>query len=147
MNFTIHAADTRHLPDINRLVVGVNIGSAMKKLEGCFWFARLSGRIVGCVGVERISDKTAILTHLAVEKRHRRLGIGMSLHQHAIATALKEGVRTIAFITMYYHFNRFKKEGFRTQPRRFLPDDVRGHWMFTAKRYMKCAAMIKKFPQ
>lgn len=145
MRFTIHEADKRHLRDINRLIVETNIRSAMKELEGRFWFARFNGSIVGCVGMEFVSPKTAIFTYLAVGKEYRHLGIGMSLHRHALASARKEGANVIAFITMYYHFNRFKKEGFKTQPRRFFPEDVREHWMFTAKRYMKCAAMIQEF--
>ena len=145
MKFTIHVADARHLPDINRLIVGTRIGSAMRKLEGRFWFARVQGRVVGCIGVDVVGPRTVILTHLVVEEGYRRQGVGMSLFRNAIAMVRGEGATTLAFITMYYHFNRFKREGFRTEPRRFLPDNVRGHWMFTTKRYMKCAAMIQEF--
>ena len=120
----------------------------MKQIEeGNFWFVRMDGRIVGYVGLEFIDEKTVLLKHLAVQRKYRKRRIGSTLFDHAVRFARSKGATTAAFVTMYYHFNRFKKEGFRTQPRRFLPDDVRGHWMFTAKRYMKCAAMIKKFPQ
>ncbi|MEK7118525.1 MAG: GNAT family N-acetyltransferase, partial [Patescibacteria group bacterium] len=90
VNFTIHDADKRHLADVNRLIVGTRIGSAMKKLEGRFWFARVGGHIVGCMGVEVIGVKTAILTHLAVEEGYRRQGVGMSLFRHAMAVVRAE---------------------------------------------------------
>jgi|SRR3989344_2303056 len=139
-------ADRRHLKGINNLIVKTRIGSPMKKLEGCFWIVKDGERTIGCMGAEFINTCTVILTHLAVDEMYRRQGIGMSLFNHALRFAESKGSSTAAFITMYYHFNRFKKRGFRTSPRRFLPEDVQSHWMFTAKRYMKCAAMIKSLP-
>ena len=145
MNFTIHKADKRHLADINRLIVGARIGSRMSALEGHFWFARADGRIVGCMGVEVIDANATVLTHLAVEEEYRKQGIGMTLFNHAIEYVRDSGAITIGFITMYYHFNRFKKRGFKTCPRKFLVEPIKSHWMFTAKRYMKCAAMVQSF--
>lgn len=69
----------------------------------------------------------------------------MPLFAHAIDFVRSKGVSTIGFITMYYHFNRFKRRGFVVTKRQNLPDNLKGHWMFTSKRYMKCAAMVQKY--
>ena len=119
----------------------------MKQIEeGNFWFVRMDGRIVGYVGLEFIDEKTVLLKHLAVQRKYRKRRIGSTLFDHAVRFARSKGATTAAFVTMYYHFNRFKRRGFRTCPRKFLPENVRSYWMFTAKRYMKCAAMIQEFP-
>ncbi len=145
MRFSIQRADKRHLRDINRLVVETKIGSPMKTLEGRFWFVRVDGRIVGYVGAEMIGKDAAVLKHLAVDQQYRKRGIGMSLFRHAVAHVRARGATTIGFVTMYYHFNRFKKRGFKTRPRKLLPEKLQNHWMFTTKRYMKCAAMVQTF--
>lgn len=146
LNFTIHRANRHHLADINRLIVSANIGTPMNELEGIFWIAKVDHKVVGCVGAEIVGEDVAVLTYLAVEKDYRKNGIGMSLFNHSIRCCLlKRGIRFIAFITMYYHFRRFKKRGFRVLKRQLLPEAVVGHWMFTAKKYMKCAAMIQEF--
>lgn len=145
MNIIIHRADQRHLKDISRLIVETKIGDPMKKLKGTFWFVRIDGKIVGCQGVEILENNTAILTYLAVDTDYRKRGIGTALFNHAMRFLRTRGVTTVAFVTMYYHFNKFKKKGFKTSPRKSLPDSVRNYWMFTVKRYMKCAVMIQNF--
>jgi N-acetylglutamate synthase-like GNAT family acetyltransferase len=140
----IRKADKRHLNDINRLITEAKIGTPINKLYGNFWFIRIDKKIVACVGVEIIGNNSAILTYLAVTKECRKQGIGMTLHNHVVQFCKERGIKTIAFITMYYHFNRFKKRGFKTCPRKELPDQIKNYWMFTEKRYMKCAAMIQK---
>jgi N-acetylglutamate synthase-like GNAT family acetyltransferase len=77
-----------------------------------------------------------------VEKPYQKRHIGMDLLDHAMKYARERGAKTIALVTMYYRFNWFKNRGFRTLPRKDLPDALRDHWTFTAQRYMKCAAMI-----
>lgn len=146
MQFTIHRADKRHLADINRLIIETRIGEPEHKLNGQFWFVRIDDRVVGIMGAEMIDKNTAALTHLAVDSSYRKRGIGMSLFDHAINHVRSLGATTVGFITMYYHFNRFKRYGFRTMPRKFLSEPLKSHWMFTAKRYMKCAAMVQTFP-
>lgn len=145
MRFTVCKADKRHLPDISRLIVETKIGEAMDKLDGQFWFARMNGQIVGCMGAEMIDKDTAVLTHLAVDDSYRKQGIGMTLFDHAVNHVCAQGATTVGFITMYYHFRRFKRRGFETMPRKFLSEPLKSHWMFTAKRYMKCAAMVQTF--
>jgi N-acetylglutamate synthase-like GNAT family acetyltransferase len=146
MRFTIHKADKRHLSDINRLIVEARIGESEDALDGQFWVARVSGQIVGCVGGKMIDGNTAALTYLAVDSSYRRQGIGMSLFNHAVNHFCSRGATTVGFITMYYHFNRFKRRGFCTVPRKFLSEPLKSHWMFTARQYMKCAAMVRTFP-
>ncbi|MBI2109487.1 MAG: GNAT family N-acetyltransferase [Parcubacteria group bacterium] len=146
MQFTIRKADKRHLSDINRLIVEAKIGSPMEKLDGQYWIAKVGGRVVGSMGATTIDNSTAVLTTLAVEKPYRKRGIGMSLFNHAVNHVRTQGATTIGFITMYYHFRRFKRRGFKTMPRKFLSEPLKSHWMFTAKRYMKCAAMVQTFP-
>lgn len=145
MSLTICRADKRHLSDINRLIVETKIGEPMDNLDGKFWFMKVNNRVVACVGIKIINENIAILIHLAVEKPYRRQGIGMALFNHAINHLRAQGITTVALITMYYHFNRFKKRGFKTMPRKLLPELIKGHWMFTSKRYMKCAAMIQNY--
>ena len=146
MQFTIHKADKRHLPDINRLIVETRIGESEDKLDGQFWFAKVNGQIVGCMGGKMIDRNTAVLTHLAVDSSYRKQGIGMSLFDHTVNHFRSSGATNVGFVTMYYHFNRFKRRGFRTIPRKFLSEPLKSHWMFTAIRYMKCAAMVQTFP-
>ena len=147
MNIVVYRADRRHLKDINRLIVETKIGDPMSKLKGIFWFVRMDGKIIGCQGVEILENNTAIFTYLAVDTDYRKCGIGTALFNHAMQFLRAQDIMVVAFVTMYYHFNKFKKKGFKTSPRRFLPDEVRNYWMFTAKRYMKCAAMIQNFAQ
>lgn len=148
--YRISRANKRHLKDISRLIVDTRIGKetlAEQVAEGLAqhtWFVRMDGRIVGCMGAEFIDRRTAILTHLAVSAEYRKRGIGMALFRHAVEFARRRGAHTVAFITMYYHFRRFKKHGFAVFKRCDLPEAIKAHWMFTAKRYMKCAAMLRR---
>lgn len=145
MQVKICKADARHLPDINRLIVETRIGEPENKLDGQFWFVRRDNRIVGCIGGKMIGAKTAVLTHLAVEGVYRKQGIGMALFDHALSHFCSRGATVIGFITMYYHFRRFKRRGFQTRPRKLLPEPLKSHQMFTAQQYMKCAAMVQTF--
>lgn len=146
MQLKIQRADKRHLAAINKLIVETRIGSPMKKIEGQFWFVRVDNKIVGCMGAELIGNNSAILTHLAVNESYRKRGIGMTLFKYVIDQVRRQNATTLALITMYYLFKRFKKRGFKLTKRALLPERVKNHWMFTAKRYMKCAAMIQEFP-
>ncbi len=143
--YCIRKADTRHKREIHKLVAGANMGRPLNELAKKLWFVKENGRIVACIGGEFIDDDTFIMQHLAVEKAYRKRGIGMTLFNHAVGYATKNGATTRSVLTMYYHFRRFKRRGFRTLPRKLLPDSLRNFWMYTEKRYMKCAAMIQVF--
>lgn len=145
MPFSIHRADRRHLPDISRLIVETRIGDPLDHLPQNCWFARQDGRIVGFAAGEFADKRTFVGEYLAVEEGCRRQGIGMALFGHMVEDARRRGAKVMGFVTMYYLFNRFKKRGFRVVKRQDLPEALRSHWMFTVKRYMKCAAMIREF--
>ena len=151
MEYQISRAHRGNFPDIARLIVETRIGkeTVKEQMKEGFpmysWFVRVDGKIVGCMCGEFIDSTTMVLTYLAVNENHRKQGIGMTLFDHAIEFGRKEGKTVFAFITMYYHFRRFKKRGFSVYKRQDLPENVRNHPMFTAKRYMKCAAMIRQF--
>ena len=48
-----------------------------------------------------------------------------------------------ALVTMYYHFNFYKRRKFKTCPRKNLPESIRDYPQFTAQRYKKCAVMFR----
>lgn len=154
MEFRIQQANCRHRLKIAELIVEGRIGedSLAKQLVSLicsrakYWFVRADGKIVGCVGADLIGgSRSAVLTHLVVEEEYRKQGIGMALFNHAINYCRGEGADTVAFVTMYYHFRRFKKLGFRVCRRAEITNSaIRNYWMFTTKRYMKCAVMMKK---
>ncbi len=144
MNFTIHRADKRHLPEINRLVTETKISDPMESLDGVFWFARAEGRIVACGGVQLIGSETGIVVQLAVEKPFRKKGICISILKKIDEYVKERGVKTLALATMYYLYNFFKKRGYRTIPRAGLPDHLKNYSMFVEKRYMKCGVMIRE---
>jgi len=56
-----------------------------------FWVAELGGRIVGMVGLLRMSDDAAELRRLRVDSRHRRRGIGTRLLEQAVAFCQHHG--------------------------------------------------------
>ena len=130
------------LPALIRLVRIVNIGDGKDVLTRNFWVAKTPrGKVIGCCGVAWHGRTVGILTHLAVLPKYRRQGFGMTLFRMALRDVDLRRKRVAAFCTMYYHFRRFKREGFKVRRRADLPNDVRGFYQFTAKRYLKCAVM------
>ena len=144
MKVTIIKADERHRAEIDRLVREAKIGDGMEGPIRNFWLAKIGDRVVGCAGLEFINDRAAVFTHLVVEKAQRKQGIGSALIEKRFEAARKRGVKALALCTMYYHFNFYKRRGFRTVPRANLPEDIRTFEQFTAKRYMKCAVMLNE---
>ena len=143
MEIKILRADARHRKDINRLIAEAKIGSSIRGPIRNTFFVRMDGRIVGFANMDFIeNDVAAILEGIAVE-RHR--GIGSALIQHRINIARKRGIKTVAFVTMYYHLAFYKRRGFKTCPRKDLPDFLQNYPMFTAQHYKKCAVMVGTF--
>jgi putative acetyltransferase len=64
----------------------------------CFWVAG-DARVVGMVGVERNADDAGELRRMAVEKTHRRKGIGRALLATAEAFCRESGYRRIVLST------------------------------------------------
>lgn len=146
MKLKIQEADKRHLPDINRLIMEARLmDHPMEKLDGYFWFIRIRNKIVACAGLDFYKKNGAVLTHLVVDREYRHRGIGSLLIAHRISEAKKRKMKIAALATMYYHFNFYKKRGFKTCPRAKLPKFIKNYWMFTAKRYKKCAVMYQEF--
>ena len=142
MDLKIIRADRRHLADINRIITDAKISNPLDKLPKLFWFVRIDGRVVACAGGEFIDDATIIIQHIAVEKPYKRKHVGISLLDHVMRYARERGATDFGLLTMFYSFAFFRQRGFETRKRALLPDNLRNHWMFTAKRYMKCAAMV-----
>ena len=146
VNFEIIRADRRHRDAINRLITKTNIGSPYKEDEPMekFWVARVGGKIVACHGLDFWDNgRVAIFTSAAVEKEFRHKGICSALMRTATEYARRRGADTAALCSMYYLFRFLKHRGFKTCPRKLLPESVRSYPQFTAKRYMKCAVMLK----
>lgn len=143
--FKILKADGRHRKDINRLIKEAKIGSGFQPNEPIknIWVVREEGKIVGCAGLD-FHGRTAILDSLVVEKEFRHRGIGTALIKHRLEIARQRKARLAALVTMYYHFRRYKKHGFKTCPRADLPESIKSYWQFTTKRFMKCAVMYRK---
>lgn len=140
MEHVIRKADRRHLDDINRLLVSAKM-SPLEALPRYCWFVREAGLIVGSVsGIPW--HGALIVTRLVVAAEYRKRRIGIALFDHALAHAKTTGASPVALLTMYYHFNRFKRCGFRTYPRKDVPERLMSHPMLTDKRFMKCAVMI-----
>lgn len=144
MHIKIAKADERHRRDIDRLLKKAKIG-CLGKAEPVrnFWFVREGGRIIACAGLDFFND-AAIFTSLVVEREFRKRGIGSRLIQRRMAAAKEHRAKILALVTMYYHFNFYKRRGFRTCPRANLPECIKNYWMFTVKRYKKCAVMYQE---
>jgi N-acetylglutamate synthase-like GNAT family acetyltransferase len=142
VKFQIIKASEKHRAEIDRLCRETRISDGFEGQVRNFWVAKVGDRIVGCAGMEFINKRAAVYTTLAVEEAMRHNGIGAALTAKRLEHARKRNVQMLLLITMYYHFNRYKRRGFRTIPRKELPEDVRSFEQFTAKHYMKCAVMI-----
>ena len=64
----------------------------------CFWVAE-EGRVMGMVGIERHAEDSAELRRMAVEKAHRRNGIGRELLATAEAFCRDCGYRRVVLST------------------------------------------------
>lgn len=140
-------ANGYHKKDINRLICEAKIGSGIKgSIPRNTWVAMLEGRVVGFANLDFVGKKVAILKEIAVDRAFRHKGIGSALINQRMYHARRRGVNVFALATMYYLFNFYKRRGFATCPRRFLPDFLRNYPQFNAQRYMKCAVMVKGIP-
>jgi N-acetylglutamate synthase-like GNAT family acetyltransferase len=144
VKFKIVKASERHRADINRLCLETRISDGVEGSIKNSWVAKVGDRVVGFAAMEFINKRAAVLTNLAVEKKMRHFGIGAALIEKRFENARKHNVEVLLLITMYYHFNFYKRRGFCTIPRKELADDLRAYSQFTAKRYMKCAVMINE---
>jgi len=141
--FRIIRARSHDRPAISRLIRSAKIASGFDgSLRNC-WIAIAGDAIVGCASLVWHGPHTVILTHCVVRREFRHRGIGTFLVKRRLDEAHRRGKRLAALCTMYYQFRHYKKLGFRTVPRAHLPASVRDFSQFTAKRYMKCAVMLR----
>lgn len=142
--YEIIRADERHRKDINRLTRKISAQASRNAPIKNMWVVRDNNKnIVACCGLD-FHNNNAILTSLAVDEKFRHQGIGSSLISHRLKIAAELNVTYVALVTMYYHFNFYKRRGFQTCPRTDLPLELRDYWMFTVRRYKKCAVMYRK---
>ena len=142
--YKIIRANERYRKDLNRLLRKY-LWSALAKNEPVkdYWIVKDDkGKVIACCGLEFHNGNT-ILTSLVVEEKFRHRNIGSALIKHRLDVARKQRSRYAALVTMYYHFNFYKRRGFRTCPRADLPEELKDYWMFTTPRYKKCAVMYK----
>ena len=144
MDVKILKADERHRKDVNRLMRRARIGcfGAYEPIKNC-WFARKDGRVIACASLDFHGSDVAVLRGIVVERELRHNGVGSQLIAHRMRIAKESGAKIVALVTMYYHFNFYKRRGFRTCPRADLPESIKDYWMFTEKRYKKCAVMYQ----
>lgn len=142
--YKIIRADERHRTDINKLIKGANMGNGLGKNELIknFWVVKENGRLIACAGLD-FYNNSAILKHLVVEEEFRHQGIGGNLINLRLHAAKQRGAKIAALVTMYYHFNFYKRRGFKTCPRKDLPENIKEYSQFTAQRYKKCAVMFR----
>jgi N-acetylglutamate synthase-like GNAT family acetyltransferase len=117
----------RPLPDdwdaVKLLLVqsGLPIAGAQEHL-GDFLVAQDGTGIVGCAGLERYGP-TALLRSVAVLERRRGERLGYELVVRLVAAARAADVATLVLLTetAERYFRRF---GFKTVPRKTLPEEI-----------------------
>lgn len=137
-------ADSRHKDEINRLIREANIGPGLRgPVSKNTWVAKIDGRVVGFAEMEFISWEVAILKGIVVEREFRHRGIGSALINHRMNIARQRGVKIPALCTMFYTFHIYRRFGFETCKRKYLPEPLRSYRQFTMQRYKKCAVMVR----
>lgn len=93
---------------------------------GAFWVARLDGRVVGSVGVERLPDGRAELHRLYLDATLRGRGVGRALVEAVLAWCQRAGIGrlTLWSDTRFDRAHRlYAGMGFTKTGERELPDD------------------------
>jgi GNAT superfamily N-acetyltransferase len=93
---------------------------------GAFWVARLDGRVVGSVGVERLADGRAELHRLYLDASLRGRGVGRALVEAVLGWCRAAGVPrlTLWSDTRFDRAHRlYEGMGFEKTGERELPDD------------------------
>ena len=93
---------------------------------GGFWVARLDGRVVGSVGVERLADGRAELHRLYLDASLRGRGVGRALVEAVLDWCRAAGVPrlTLWSDTRFDRAHRlYEGMGFKKTGERELPDD------------------------
>jgi GNAT superfamily N-acetyltransferase len=96
------------------------------RARGAFWVARLHGRVVGSVGVERLPDGRAELHRLYLDAALRGRGVGRALVDTVLGWCRAAGIRrlTLWSDTRFDRAHRlYEGMGFTKTGERELPDD------------------------
>ncbi len=93
---------------------------------GAFWVARLDGRVVGSVGVERLPDGRAELHRLYLDASLRGRGVGRALVEAVLGWCRAAGVASLTLWsdTRFDRAHRlYEGMGFTKTGERDIPDD------------------------
>ena len=93
---------------------------------GAFWVARMDGRVVGSVGVERLPDGGAELHRLYLDATLRGRGVGRALVEAVLGWCRGAGIRRLVLWsdTRFDRAHRlYERMGFTQTGERELPDD------------------------
>jgi GNAT superfamily N-acetyltransferase len=93
---------------------------------GAFWVARLGGRVVGSVGVERLPDGRAELHRLYLDAPLRGRGVGRALVEAVLGWCRGAGIRHLLLWsdTRFDRAHRlYERMGFVLTGERVLPED------------------------
>jgi amino-acid N-acetyltransferase len=116
-------------------------GDLTPALLAGFLVAAEAGTLVGCVGLERLSDG-ALLRSLAVEAAHRGRGIAERLCDEAEELALADGMGTLYLLTTTAA-EYFEARGFERVSRESLPASVQATAQFRGLCPATAVAMRK----
>lgn len=97
-----------------------------REKAGAFWVARLDGRVVGSVGVERLPEGRAELHRLYLDATLRGRGVGRALVEAVLAWCRAAGIKqlTLWSDTRFDRAHRlYEGMGFAKTGERELPDD------------------------
>lgn len=95
--------------------------------RGAFWVVRdEAGRVVGCVGVDRVDERTAEIHRLYVDAHLRGRGLGRTLVDTALAWARDQALPRMVLWsdTRFTHSHRlYERMGFTRLGERTVPND------------------------
>ena len=120
----IERASAGDLPEIRELLRACDLRDEDVGEAGQhFLVARSGNELVGCIGLE-VHGQDALLRSFAVLPARRRQGLGVALHDRAVAEARALGVRRLFLLTITVR-ERAARSGFEDVPRQEVPASIR----------------------
>jgi N-acetylglutamate synthase-like GNAT family acetyltransferase len=126
---------------IKSLLTAVNIGIDENWDRYFYWTAEFNGELVGCSSLVHV-DRVAIFHSLAVKKAYRHRGIGRELMKLRLREARASGDEVAVSMTMFWNVNFYRKFGFETTSRKFLPKVLIDHPMIFDAAFRRSTPMI-----
>jgi N-acetylglutamate synthase-like GNAT family acetyltransferase len=99
---------------------------------GHFLVQTNSGRLVGCLSLEKYSADLAEIRSVAVDPQTRGCGIGAKLVAFALDEARQSGIARVFAVTHAPQF--FERQGFAASPRKLLAEKMERDCCTCAKR-------------